>query len=260
MPRFAGGCWNHDLVPGGVTNACDPLQPMEEWPVCGIQNTVTNTQYLVFAARFSQAEDAIREYGWLRQWFSDSLPEDQRLLASYEKGKLVRERVSTYAQAADGTYPPVSNYIKDRHWTGDQGILLGALLEMARLDPGGQPEYYSMAKAVLDAVRTKLINDPLQKILQPWTPVGTIGWEYLTDYATGVGVYMRCLLYAFLSDSELHSYIMETCRLFIQDYADEVCNSLANCPPLPDGSAIEQMECSLNQLAGLNAAIVIVGP
>jgi hypothetical protein len=260
-PRFDGGCWNRYFVPVGEPNACDPLRSTDAWPACGIQNTVTNTQYLVFGARFSQADDAKREYGWLRKWFFDaSLSADQKLLASYEGvGMLVRERVSTYAQAADGTYPPALNYDRDRHWTGDQGILLGALLEMVRLDPGGQTEYYFVARTVLDAVRTKLVN---AQLLQPWMPAGTIGSDYLTDYATGVGVYMRYLQYvASSNDATLKQYISsEASKSFIQTNADEVCKSIANCPRLPGGSKIEQMECLLNQLAVLNAAIVIVGP
>jgi hypothetical protein len=257
-PRFPDGCWNHKFA----LPDCDPLnRPPNKspWPACGIQNTVTNTQYLVCAARLSQDANATAEYEWLRSWFTDaSLLDDQKLLATYQGvGQLVRERVSTFAQAPDKKYPAAPNYDKDRHWTGDQGILLGALLEMVRLDPGGEGVYYPMAKAILDAVRTKLVKG---QILQPWTPNDTIGSDYLTDYATGVGVFMRYVLYVYNSgDQVLKPYIASAeYRQFIQANADAVCASVGKCPPLPDGSQMDQMECLLNQLAVLNAAIVIL--
>ncbi len=260
-PRFTGGCWNHDFVLGDG-DPCDPLnrKPNQSpWPACGIQNTVTNMQYLVCAARLSQVASATTEYKWLNSWFTDaSLSNDQKLLATYQGvGQLVRERVSTFAQAPDNTYPPAPNYDKDRHWTGDQGILLGALLEMVRIDPLGQQFYYYTAKQILDAVRTKLVKDG---ILQPWTPPKTIGSDYLTDYATGAGVFMRYLLYVYNSGDEvLKPYIASAeYKGFIQANADALCASVGKCPPLPDGSQIDQMECLLNQLAVLNAAIVIL--
>ena len=95
-------------------------------------------------------------------------------------------------------------------------------------------------------------------LFQPWIPAGTIGSDYLTDYATGVGVYMRYLQYvASSNDATLKQYITsEESKSFIKANADAVC---ANpCQPLPGGSDPD-MECLLNQLAVLNAAIVIVG-
>lgn len=259
-PRFPDGCWNHGFVLDTV-DPCDPLNRQKaSWPACGIQNAVTNTQYLVCAARFSQVANAKTEYIWLWNWFyNPSLLDDQRLLASYKDvGQLVRERVSTFAEAPDKTYPPAPNYDKDRHWTGDQGILLGALLEMVRLDPNRRADYYPLAKAILDAVRTKLVNG--RQILQPWTPPKTIGSIYLTDYATGVGVFMRYLLYVYDSGDEvLRPYIAsQEYWGFIKDNADAVCDSIGKCPPLPNGSQMDHMECLLNQLAVLNAAIVIL--
>jgi hypothetical protein len=126
-----------------------------------------------------------------------------------------------------------------------------------KLDPDGQGVYYFMAKAILDAVRTKLVKG---QILQPWMPPKTIGSEYLTDYATGAGVFMRYLLYVYNSGDEvLKPYIASAeYKGFIQANADAVCASVGKCPPLPDGSQIDQMECLLNQLAVLNAAIVIL--
>jgi hypothetical protein len=256
-PRFDGGCWNHDLVQGD----CNPLNPCEDggWPVCGFQNAVTNAQFLTCAARMSYAADARRAWGWLANWFSETnpeLPPDQRLLASYPGvGKLARERVSTYASSRPGNFPSVHNYRKDRHWAGDQGILLGALAEMVRLDPVRGPSYYATAKDILSAVPAKLANG---QILQPWTPPDTIPSGFATDYSTGVGVFMRYLLYVYRHDSVLGSYIASNYQTFVPANADAVCNSVGTCPPLPDGSSMDDMECLLNQLAVLNAAIAIL--
>lgn len=256
-PRFDGGCWNHDFV----QVSCDPVNPPDFWPACGIQNTVTNAQYLVAAARFSRTADARRQYDWLSSWFFDSsLSLDQRLLVTYEgAGALVRERVSTFAMAPDGKYPPTPNYDKDRHWTGDQGILLGALLEMVSLDPPRRDEYWAMARSMLNAVRIRLVNG--NQILQPWMPANSFDSSYATDYGTGAGVFMRYLLYLYLSgDPVLRPYISSTYRSFIQTNADAACQSIGNCPLLPDGSPMDPVECLLSQLAVLNAAVAILGP
>ncbi len=258
QPRFDGGCWNHDFV----QYECDPLYSTDRWPACGIQNTVTNAQYLVATARLSLDADAKRQYGWLRNWFFDpSLSDDQKLLVNYDAyTSLVRERVSTFAQAPDGTYPPTLNYDKDRRWTGDQGILAGAMLEMVSLDPPGQSEYYAIARSVLGGVRTRLIGNG--QILLPWMPANSFDSTYGIDYSTGIGVFMRYVLYLYSSnDPVIKSYISsDLYKSFIQANADAVCQSIGNCPALPDGLPMDPMECLLNQLAVLNAAIAILGP
>jgi hypothetical protein len=261
-PRFGYGCWNHNFLLSDGDDNCDPLNRKPNnrpWPACGIQNTVTNTQFLVCAARFKNVATG---YRFLWSWFYDAtLSEDNRLLANYPNvGQLVRERVSTFAETPDKKYPAAPNYDKDRHWTGDQGILLGALLELMRIDPNNQKIYRDMATSILGAVKTKLtklVNN--RQILQPWTPPNTIGSIYLTDYATGVGVFMRHLLYGYDSgDPVLKPYIASAdYKGFIKDNADAVCASVGNCT-LPDGSEMDDMECLLNQLAVLNAAIVIL--
>ncbi len=258
-PRFGGGCWNHDFAPGASEpSQCNPLKSTDRWPVCAIQNTVTNTQYLVSAARLLQADDAKRQYGWLRRWFSDpSLAPDQSLLAGGDDWVLVRERVSTFAQQ-DGTYPQAPNHDKDRHWAGDQGILLGALLEMISLDPPGQSQYLGNARRILEGVRTRLVDD--RQILQPWMPADSIDQTYYSDYLTGIGVFMRYLLYVYNSDNPtLRQYVSSPqYKAFIQANADAACQAIGDCPPFPNGRPADQMECLLNQLSVLNAAVAIL--
>ena len=241
-PRFAGGCWNHDFVAGN----CEPLEP-GTW--CGIQNTVTNTQYLVATARMGL--DASAQTTWLNSWFE--VAGEEGLLAWYDQDLvLIRERVSTFA---DGHTTP--GYEPERAWAGDQGILLGALVEMARLehDPAKQKYYYKLANAVLGAIPTKLSN---AGILLPWTPADTIDPIFDKDYSTGIGVFMRYLLYVYEHDAILGPVIAAKYPNFITANANAVCTAVGKCPPLPDKSPMDSMECRLNQLAVLNAAVAIL--
>ena len=255
-PRFVGGCWNNYFSLG-----CDPLTGPGK--LCGFQNTVTNGLYLVLAARYFQQTGYIsyltaaqREWRWFLQWFLDpSLHPDERLLDVYTAPSptrmLVRERVSTYA-FWNGKYPPVRAYDKNLNWAGDQGLILGAMVSLISILK--DTSLYNFAIGILDGIQDRLVDD--KGILQPWRP-GIDFQGDSPDYSTGMGVYMRYLLYAFQQDTFLKQYILQTYQPFIQINAEAVCNSIKTCPPLPDGTSIEPMECWLNKLAVLNAAIVI---
>ena len=269
-PRFEGGCWNNYFVPLSVcdpASRCNPLDKDGD-PVCGCQNTVTNGLYLVLDARYYQQTGssnpylkaaAERERDWFNHWFFNSdLSPDEKLLASLNGGALARERVSTYT-FYNGSYPPVRAYQKGFHWAGDQGIILGAMVDMARIDPDRANVYRAIARGILDGVEKEMC---IGGILQPWIPAEQLK-DYDEDYSTGVGVYMRYLLYAFLYDPVLNTYIMGAYKPFIQTNADSICDSqgkLTPCPRLPDGTSMDPRECLLNRLAMLNAAIVILGP
>ncbi len=255
-PRFAGGCWNNSF------SVCDPFVER----LCGFQNTVTNGLYQVLAARSFQwwhtlpyLDAAKREYNWLGQWFfHPDLTADEKLLFTDTSGrKLVRERVSTY-DLYDGSYPEVGYYEPKLHWVGDQGLILSAMVDLAPIMPiGPRDTLYNIARGILEGVRSLLVDS--QGILQPWIPSGEDFQGDNSNYATGVGIYMRYLLHAFQRDITLKRYILQTYKPFIQINAEAVCDSIGSCPALPDGSALGgEMECLLNQLAVLNAAVVIL--
>ncbi len=113
-PRFPGGCWNFDFSEDSL-HPCDPLKGSGSGPfnVCGIQNTVTNAQFLVLSIRCF-LEKKTEEYQtlartawkWFQNWSDTNVSDDDKLLAPPPMGEglLIRERVSTYA-FRDGKYP-----------------------------------------------------------------------------------------------------------------------------------------------------------
>ena len=201
-PRFVGGCWNNHF------SKCDPFVER----LCGFQNTVTNGLYQVLAARSFQwwhtspyFDAAIREYIWLNQWFfHPDLTADEKLLYTDPVGRiLARERVSTY-DFYNGCYPRVAYYVPKLHWAGDQGLMLSAMVDLAPIVQ--RDILYTVARGILEGVRSLLVNS--QGILQPWIPAGESFQGDSSDYSTGVGVYMRYLLYAFQQDTFLKQYIL----------------------------------------------------
>ena len=207
-PRFDGGVWNCDWTGEsmcGATNAppelpTNPPDRDQGANLSGIQNTVTNGLYLVLASRLAEVtgggvymEGAKSEFGFLSQWFA-AVPSDVALLQIPNGGigKLVRERVATYA---GGTKAYVNGYVPELSWSGDQGIILGGLIDRMMIvsaDKNPQSPPFLDACAILNGV-ANVTNSNSAGVLQPWTSGdgGDPG-----DYATGMGVFMRYLLYA----------------------------------------------------------------
>lgn len=123
-PLFDHGCYNADL-------------PAETKTFEGIQNTVTNAQYLrlslglfqvSYAAyvknpseqRAQQAHihwfETLEQFQWFSNWFGQGLLNKG---FAGEHHLLVEERVNKYmSQAAE------PNYAANRFWTGDQGLIM----------------------------------------------------------------------------------------------------------------------------------------
>ena len=135
--------------------------------MCGIQNTVTNAQFLVLSIRCF-LEKKTEEYQtlartawkWFQNWSDTNVSDDDKLLAPPPMGEglLIRERVSTYA-FRDGKYPSVLDYQKDFYWTGDQGIFLGAAVDMAQMDPDHASSYRKTAQALLQGVKIWMVDN-----------------------------------------------------------------------------------------------------
>ena len=143
QPRFDGGVWNCGYFSG--TSMCgDPNAPPElpmnppdtdqGTNLSGIQNTVTNGLYLVLASRPPSRRRLASTWKPRRASLtfsgsgSTADPSDVALLQVPDGGvgKLVRERVATYA---GGTKAYVNGYDKDLSWSGDQGIIVGGLID-----------------------------------------------------------------------------------------------------------------------------------
>lgn len=239
-PRFEGGVWNYFFSNKPIFE----IRYTPCWPgwnnnpfVC-MQNTVTNGLYWVLASRLyhitgdsSYKKAADTEYEFLNNWFNVTEP-DKSLLYYYntnDRSKfLVRERVSTYSD----TNSPVYGYDEQMAWLGDQGLILGGLVDMMRCmgndSPKNNEEYkklLKMAKAITDGVKEKMCKDGL---LLPWisknnSPPG----NDKDDYMTGIGVYMRYLLYAYQNNDDLKNYLKDTCYPdLVRKNADEVKGNL----------------------------------
>jgi len=234
-PKFRWGVWNwlysRDEIYGIPFT---PSIPGMQDGLRGIQNTVTNGLYWVLTARlfhatgnsyYSDVVDKILEF--LRLWFSlDN--DDYRLLNFYDSGRtdkaVVRERVGLYAS---GNVVP--GYRANFAWTGDQGLVLGGLVDQMKIVGQGS-EYAALldlAKKILAGVKDHL-SDPKTQLLRPWAPYtdpdnpdsdhGAPGGD-VDDYMTGVAVFMRYLLYAFQTNADLKSYMATL------GYRDWVCKN-----------------------------------
>ena len=257
-PLFDGGVWNHV-----VDDDCNP-SPDGEDKLCGRQNTVTNALYLVLANRLSldelvttpaYLEAANREHSFLQKWFAFDRAHDSKraLLYVHSQGgvkkALVRERVSSFLSGKTD-----AAYRSDWYWTGDQGLFLSALVDRMRMVPSGSPEYGQLlatARQVIAGTRDHLVDrgmDP-RGILRPWRPDRVPGGDY-DDYWTGIGVYMRSLLYAYQTNAELKNDLQQ------QDAQDFIRANAEYVVKHPDRSKSQDEVVNLtNNLATLVAAV-----
>jgi hypothetical protein len=215
-PRFGGGVWNCTFssieVNGDCATPCNPLKCRDcpdDLGCCdiirGFQNTVTNGLHFILAARLyaatndgSYKDAADKQYGFFKNWFetTDVAP----LLDRDGDQALVRERVSAFAPSSN---EPMYGFDPDLAWAGDQGLVLGGLVDRMRYVTSGS-DYKDMlgyARQILAGVKDRLA---VNGILQPWTgprsPAGDDG-----DYCTGIAVCMRYLLYAWQNNSDLYT-------------------------------------------------------
>jgi hypothetical protein len=98
-------------------------------------------------------------------------------------------------------------YRSDLAWTGDQGLVLSALVSRMRIVPSGSREYKQLlatARQLLAGAMDYLVDrekDP-RGILGPWCPDPAPGDDD-NDYWTGPGIFFRSLLYAYRANSDL---------------------------------------------------------
>ena len=262
-PLFDGGVWNHV-----VDDGCNPSASSPDH-LCGRQNTVTNALYLVLANRLSldalvttpaYLEAANREYAFLRKWFAFDRAHDSKraLLHVHLQGggtrALVRERVSSFLSGNTDVA-----YQRDWYWTGDQGLILSALVDRMRMVPSGSPEYGQLlatARQVIAGTRDHLVDRDMDRrgILRSWRPDSVPGGDD-KDYWTGIGVYMRSLLYAYQTNTELKNDLQQ------QDAQDFIRANAEYVAKHPDRSTSEDKVVNLtNNLATLVAAVGMLPP
>lgn len=273
------------LVAGGVWNACwsgadgcrlggDP-----QGQLAGIQNTVTNGLYWVLASRWYLAsknqdfrDKAERQARFLFQWFTQTPADDSlwmKVAGPFPSG-LVRERVSKFAPYK-GTQLRQAYFDHRVVWSGDQGLVLGGLVDrLAMLAPGGLDYESTLAKAreVVYGVYDRLV-DKRTRLLQPWLPTPVTchnapgdDWE---DYSTGPSVFWRYLLYAWNNNAQLKEMLStQGFRDVLRANAEQAARNPDNPSPPCTVTADENACCYpmlalSNDLAALTAAAVMLG-
>ena len=247
-PAVDGGVWNaywtgtSDNFPGP---RADPRQAA--YGPGGIQNTVTNTVYLISAQRLGQFMPGVeraylRQYDFLSTWLWSQEPALWWVHAD-SKSALVRERVSHFANRdqALGFQPNWS-------WTGDQGLILGVLTDRMISDKENYPRLLGYAKQLLEGARSQLA---VGGILQPWSTTGRVLSGFEDDYRTGVAVFWRYLLHAWKTNDDLRAVLTDPAyRKFVKDNADRAKDAGA--------AGGDPFNTTTNDLAVLIAATVIL--
>lgn len=249
-PRFEGGVWN-----AYWTDDDNPVDPRDS--LLGIQNTLTNGLFLVLSARLGWTgradcqQAANRQYGFLKQWFEAKNPPD-RLLAPTADGfdsAFVRERVSAYASGA-----PTHGYRPSLAWSGDQGLVLGGLIDRMILEPKAYPELVSQVRTILRGAREYVV-DP-DGILLPWREqdgLGAPGGD-VDGYMSGPGIFMRYLLYAYRANPDLRTFLKQAgYPEIVRANAEKACDSLE--VGMDDDRALVLLT---NNLATLTAAVAML--
>ena len=264
-PLFDGGVWNAILMEATPSRDCCYPGP-ECDQLCGRQNTVTNGLYLVLASRLyldkiltkpAYLEAANREYAFLHKWFAFDLDHDpdRALMYFYDDDRekaVVRERVSCFLSGMEDR--PGEGYRSDLAWTGDQGLILGGLVDRMRIVPSGSAEYKALlgiARQILAGTMDYLVDTEPDKrgILLPWRTGDAPGGDD-DDYWTGIGVFMRYLLYAYQNNTDLKSDLrQEDAQVFVLANAEYVVHN----PDRPQST--DPVVNLTNNLATLVAAV-----
>ncbi|HEX6432312.1 MAG TPA: hypothetical protein VF008_31685 [Niastella sp.] len=200
-PRVNGGVWQCDM-----NDQYDPGTAV----LGPFQNTVVNGLYLVLALRMDKAINTTtqiaREYQFLTTWcFDSSIPTVDQLYYSFGTNTgLVLERVATYKNGQP--VQPVEWREQHCAWCGDQGLILGAMVDYLNLQPGAVPAR-NLIVGILQGVASHM---QLNSILSPWYPLTSdnpLKEADAPDYASGIGVYMRYLLYAYNNNATVQQMV-----------------------------------------------------
>lgn len=271
-PRKGGGVWNCDWRWSADRNK-DSCYCVPDWGAAkdglgGFQNTVTNGLYLALAARINKIvnayTDAQTEYGFLTDWFAYKEPKLSLLAPLGRTGDVyVRERVGVYANDV-----PVYGYRDDCAWTGDQGVMLSALVDYMALvsDDAVKTKIREICKHLIWG--TKRYLGGTDGVLREWRNPSDLSpdgkekapGDDFWDYATGSGVYMRFLTHVYRLDPALKALIED------KDVTDDAVKQqpliAANADSIelfPKNLGIEELVVVLtNNLAKLIAAIVML--
>jgi hypothetical protein len=244
VPRFPGGCWQYDIsteaFPPGDGAGSSPNPNLSALGTC--QVTLMQGLYLSFccaliagARRKTQerlsggAWDALlpeesyqraaeEVVGFLTTWLDleglDSLA-CRQLEQKRIEGLLVHERPRTYKVLPNGDHPKIDGYQYDLFWAGDQGLIMGGLMQYRELVGGGSPEKGdSVQQPVWQIYPEALLKGVCQTMggksgpgaynpVQPYIPDAPFGDK--GDYLSGSGVFWRYVMRCSRTDSAFRS-------------------------------------------------------
>jgi hypothetical protein len=271
-PRFFGGTWQCD-----ITTESDPGKT----DLGPFQVSVMNGLFLQFSGmlmelkgQFSEVKEAVtdqagkanaKQKSFLVDWFGQSSnshnrPDFKNSLFKFssekdfrenniEAGILVRERVSTYA-GTPGNYPPVNEYNPERIWIGDQGLMLGGLLNS---EPDSITDIKLM-RGIINGVINSLYKSgktQLKSRLGSWSNIGCPDCYN----AGGGGIFMRNLLPVLMDVPEIRSeFFVPGKHLF---FVNDLANQAVKGPITPEDSPQNLLFVYMDQLATLNVAIYL---
>lgn len=237
-PRFENGVWQYEIFsatrPQYPTCTGTPEQNCE----CNnsgnpnndnlgpFQLSVVNTLYFVLGGRLAQVgqiswTDVKRQYSFFDQWIQPNVSPDEQLVATFGGFSLLRERVSTYYNGKN-----VGFYNSGSFWGGDQGLFIGGLVIFNAQFPA-----VSVPRKLIIEI-TSGVNQKLNKqnVILPWLVES--GYDIfendIGDYASGCGVFMRYLLFAYQHNSDIRTL---TAQPDYQTFLRTSADTFANNPP-----------------------------
>jgi hypothetical protein len=265
-PRYQGGTWQYEMFkdarPEGecsYKNPGDPKDP-EHGYLGPFQLTLMQGLYMVLALRLrasgkgtEKAAEPVR--GFLQNWFFDPVSPENKLLWDLgdRASVLVRERVSTYAprDPLRGDFPAVQGYEKEEAWSGDQGLILGALLDYLQLH-GSDRDAQSLPLKITSGVLSRLVKSSEDKVVVPAT--SRLLNKDFEDYVCGSGVFWRYLLHGFDQNPALRKEVLKLVA------ADRENNAIyKSAEDAYNGNSLgDVLFKDFNTLATLTAAIEIL--
>ena len=265
QPRYSpGGIWNSPLEGDSQPEVTSDYQGDGAY-VNPIQNTVTNAVFTILSLRIYAASlngdfskvfndstldtDACiqawkEQISWFEQWIVNTGNADESMkLALDNNSCLIRERASTFHEWNGHTWWDGS-YEKNWIWTGDQGLLIGALREGKAA--GVESNVLDLYPQIIDGVfakgyhpRTYNNGKITGNFLLPWIVVGSANPDTedalagdANDYQTGTHVFMRYLLQAYKAEPDL----LKNHKDAILGSADNIIKDGFGTNPNPDSS------------------------
>ena len=261
-----GGIWNSPLENSYQPDLTLNYQGDGSY-VNPIQNTVTNAVFTVLSLRIYQAsknglfsnifteseldnEACLQAWkdqiGWFDQWILQTPAADESMKLALDTGCLIRERASRFNEWNGQRYWDGS-YRKEWIWTGDQGLLIGALRE-GKAAGYVKSDVLDLYPQIVEGVfkygyKPRTYNQKISgNFLLPWIVVnsqnpyseGALAGD-ANDYQTGTGVFMRYLLQAYKAEPSLlenhKDAIIDSANNIIQSGFGTNAQPSGNCDP-----------------------------